>query len=360
MALEQINPQALRAFTGKVSGSVTGGLNCALTLVGDQLGLYKALAKTGPCTSQTLADATNLSERWVREWLYQQSCIEQIDYDEAADSFSLAPEAEAVLATPEHPAYLGGMFQSVVAMFETVGDLPDSFRTGVGQSYDDKGESCACGIERMSRKFQESHLVPDLLPKLDGVIEKLTAGAHVADVGCGAATSTVAMAAAFPNSEFTGYDISLHALNRARQNVDAVGAKNIHLHNPIDHPLPEDGSLDLITTFAVIHDSTHPEALIDAIKRSLKPDGVWLCADVQGKPTFGENKRENPIATLAYSFSVLVCMSAGLSVAGGAGLGTLGFHEQKAQEMSAAAGFTRFRTIPFEGDVFNAFYEIRP
>jgi ubiquinone/menaquinone biosynthesis C-methylase UbiE len=359
MALDQVNPDLLRAFTGKVSGSVTGGLNCALTLVGDQLGLYQALAKTGPCTSQMLADASNLSERWVREWLYQQSCIEQIDYDEAADSFSLSPEAEAVLATPDHPAYLGGMFQSVVAMFETLGDLPDSFRSGVGQSYDDKGESCACGIERMSRKFQESYLVPALLPKLDGMIEKLTAGALVADVGCGAATSTVAMAEAFPKSEFTGYDISLHALNRARHNVDATGAKNIRLHNPIDHPLPEDGSLDLITTFDVIHDSTHPEALIDAIKRSLKPDGIWLCADVQGKPTFAENKRDNPIATLAYSFSVLVCMSAGLSVAGGAGLGTLGFHEQKAKEMSASAGFTRFRTIPFEGDVFNAFYEIR-
>lgn len=360
MALNQVNPEALRSFAGKVSGSVTGGLNCALTLVGDQLGLYKALATSGPCTSQTLADVTSLSERWVREWLYQQSCIEQIDYDEASDCFSLSAEAEAVLATPDHPAYLGGMFHSVVAMFETVADLPDCFRTGVGQSFDDKGESCACGIERMSRKFQESHLVPTLLPKLDGILEKLEAGAQVADVGCGAATSTVAMAKAFPNSTFTGYDISLHALGRARHNVDAARASNVHLHNPIDHPLPEDGSLDLITTFDVIHDSTHPEALIAAIKRSLKPDGIWLCADVQGKPTFAENKRDNPIATLAYSFSVLVCMSAGLSVKGGAGLGTLGFHEQKAKEMSAEAGFTRFRTVPFEGDVFNAFYEIRP
>tara|TARA_R110002072_G_scaffold1780_5_gene14672 strand:- start:18805 stop:19887 length:1083 start_codon:yes stop_codon:yes gene_type:complete len=360
MALDQINPNALRAFTGKVSGSVTGGLNCALTLVGDQLGLYQALAKVGPCNSQELADATSLSERWVREWLYQQSCIEQVDYDDASDRFSLSPEAEAVLATPDHPAYLGGMFHSVVAMFETLGDLPESFRTGVGQSYDDKGESCACGIERMSRKFQESYLVPALLPRLDGLVEKLASGAVVADVGCGAATSTVAMANAFPNSKFTGYDISLHALDRARHNIDGAGLKNIHLHNPIDHPLPEDGSLDLITTFDVIHDTTHPEALIDAIKRSLKPDGTWLCADVQGRPTFSENKSDNPIATLAYSFSVLVCMSAGLSVEGGAGLGTLGFHEQKAQEMSAAAGFSRFRRIPFDGDVFNAFYEIRP
>ena len=360
LAADQINPDALRAFTGKVSGSVTGGLNCALTLIGDQLGLYRALAESGPLDSEGLADKTRLSERWVREWLYQQACIGQVEYDEADDTFSLTPEAIAVLATPDHPAYLGGMFHSVVAMFETVDDLPDCFRTGVGQSYDDKGESCACGIERMSRKFQANHLVPDLLPKLDGLVDKLNAGARVADVGCGAANSTIAMAKAFPNSEFIGYDISLHALNRARRNIDEARLKNVRLHNPVDAPLPEDGSLDLVTTFDVVHDSTHPDMLIDAIHKSLKPDGTWLCADIQGLPTFAENKAQNPIATLAYSFSVMVCMSAGLSVPGGAGLGTLGFHEQKAREMSAAAGFTRFTTIPFEGDVFNAFYEIRP
>lgn len=160
----------------------------------------------------------------------------------------------------------------------------------------------------MSRKFQESHLVPRSLPRLDGIVEKLESSVHVADVGCGATTPTVTMANAFPNSRFSGSDISLHALNRARLNVDAVGAKNTHLHNAIDHPLPEDGSLDLVTTFDVIHDSTHPEGLIDAIRRSLKPDGICLCADIQGKLTFAENKSDRPIATIAYSFSVLVCM----------------------------------------------------
>lgn len=358
--MSEINHDALRAFSGKVSASVTGGLNCALTLVGDQLGLYQALAANGPSDSAALAEKTNLSERWVREWLYQQACIGQVDYHEADGTFSLSPEATAVLATPDHPAYLGGMFHSVVAMFETVGDLPDCFRTGLGQSFDDKGEACACGIERMSRKFQANHLVPDLLPSLDGMVEKLQAGARVADVGCGGANSTIAMAKAFPNSEFIGYDISMHALNRARHNIAEAQVKNVRLHNPIDSPLPEDGSMDFITTFDVIHDSTHPDNLIEAIRRSLKDDGTWLCADIQGRPTFEENMKENPIATLAYSFSVMVCMSAGLSVPGGAGLGTLGFHEQKAREMSAAAGFTRFREIPFEGDVFNAFFEIRP
>jgi ubiquinone/menaquinone biosynthesis C-methylase UbiE len=358
--MSEQNPDALRAFSGQVSASITGGLNCALTLIGDQLGLYKALAEFGPLDSTGLADKTKLSERWVREWLYQQTCMKQIEYSEADNSFFLTREGKAVLANEKHPAYLGGMFQSVVAIYDTVEHLPDCFRTGIGQSFDDKGESCACGIERMSKRFQTDHLVPDLLPQMAGMVEKLKAGVKVADVGCGGATSTIQMAKAFPESEFLGYDISMHALNRARNNINAAGVKNVTLHNPIDHPLPNDGSFDLITTFDVIHDSTHPEQLIEAIRQSLKQDGAWLCADVKGMPTFAENLKDNPMATLAYSFSVLVCMSAGLSTADGAGLGTLGFHEEKARAMTTEAGFTRFTTIPFEGDIFNAFYEIKP
>lgn len=356
----RVDKDKLQAFSGKVSANVLGGLNCALTFVGEQLGLYQALAEMGATDSHQLAEKTRLSERWVREWLYQQACAHQVDYNEDDETFSLSPEAALVLATPDHPFYLGGMLQSVVAMYETVGDLPESFRTGVGQSYDDKGEACACGVERMSKKFQSTHLVPELLPRLDGVVGKLEAGARVADVGCGAATSTIAMGQAFPNSEFVGYDISMNALGRARHNIASADVSNVHLHNPIDNPLPEDGSLDFITTFDVVHDSTHPAQLIRAIRRSLKPDGTWLCADIKGRSSFAENLRDNPMAPMAYSFSVLVCMSAGLSVPDGAGLGTLGFHETKAREMTAEEGFTRFGVIEYERDVFNSFYEIRP
>ena len=350
----------VQEFAGAVSQSVVGGLNCALTLLGDQLGLYKALAASGPQGSEALADATGLSERWVREWLYQQACIGQVAYDERQNQFYLTDAAACVLANTEHPAYLGGMFQSVMAIFETVDQLPDSFRTGMGRSFDDKGENCACGIERMSRKFQADHLVPDLLPLMDGMVERLSAGARVGDVGCGGAISTIAMAKAFPASHFIGYDISEHALDRARGNLAEAGVDNIKLNNPLHDPLPEDASLDFITTFDVVHDSTHPESLISAIRKSLKDSGVWLCADVKGLPTFADNLRDNPMAALAYSFSVTVCMSAGLSTPDGAGLGTLGFHEQKAREMSGDLGFTRFDVLPFEGDVFNAFYDIRP
>ena len=355
-----VDRKALVRFTKMVSGSAQQSMNCALTLIGIDLGLFAGLAALGSTTSVTLAEHTELSERWVREWLYQQACARQIDYDAQTDRFSLSPEAGVVFLDEDHPAYLGGMLQSVVALRDTFEQLPENFRTGIGQSYEARGEACACGVERMSRQYQTHSLVPKLLPRLDGVVERLESGIRVADVGCGSATATIAMADAFPRSEFVGFETSRIAIRRANMAVARAGVSNVRVADATHDPLPEDGSFGFVTTFDVVHDATHPIELIQAIRASLTTEGTWFCADVQGRPTFAENLADNPIAPMAYCFSLLVCMSAALSVPGGAGLGTLGFHEQRAREMTAASGFTRFRRIDIEGDNFNAFYEIRP
>ena len=360
MTVPELDPEKVQHYAGLVAASAQQSMNCALSFVGEQLGLYSALKEIGPATSDALAENTGLSERWVREWLYQQACAGQIEYDESSDAFHLTPEAIVVLVDDSHPGYLAGIYESVVALYDTVDTLPESFRSGIGESYEAKGEACACGVERMSRQFQTNQLVPNLLPMLDGVVDRLNEGIKVADVGCGSATSTVMMAQAFPGSQFFGYDNSRAAIKRATEKVNQSGVTNVQILDPTHAPLPEDESFDFITTFDVVHDSTHPAELISAIKKSLTPDGTWLCADVKGMPSFAENMKSNPIAPLAYCFSVMVCMSAALSVPGGAGLGTLGFHEQKAREMTAAAGFSRFTSIDYEGDIFNAFYEIRP
>lgn len=355
-----LDPAKLEQYQMMVAGTAQQGMHCALSFVGDRLGLYRALRDISPATSVELADETGLHERWVREWLYQQACSGLIEYVEEKDAFALAPEAAAVLVDQDHTSYLAGMFESVVALYSGVDHLPESFRTGIGQSYESRGEACACGIHRMSQQFQRHQLVENLLPMLDGVVEKLDAGVRVADVGCGTATSTIAMAQAFPRSRFVGYDNSRAAIKHATRAVAESGVDNVEICDPTHDPLPEDGSFAFITTFDVIHDSTHPADLIGTIRKSLLADGTWLCADIKGKPTFAENLKENPIAPIGYAFSLLICMSAALSLPGGAGLGTMGFHEQKARDMTAAGGFSRFRPIEYEGDIFNAYYEIRP
>ena len=167
------------------------------------------------------------------------------------------------------------------------------------------------------------------------------------------------LAETYPSSHFTGYDISQHALDRAKGKLEDSGLKNADFHDPRFVPLPSDQSLDLVTTFDCIHDMSHPQDVIAAIRAALRPDGTWLLVDIKARETFEENALKNPMASLMYGISVLSCMSSALSEEGGAGLGTLGLPESKAREMAEAAGFTRFRKLDVDHSV-NAFYEIRP
>jgi ubiquinone/menaquinone biosynthesis C-methylase UbiE len=167
------------------------------------------------------------------------------------------------------------------------------------------------------------------------------------------------MAQAFPKSSVTGYDISRYALDRAHEKKTVDATDNVHFVDPKVSPLPNDESLDIVTAFDCIHDMTHPQDVMQAIRRSLKPDGIWLLVDIKALDTFGENMAKNPMASLMYGISVMSCMSSAMSAPGGAGLGTLGLPESKARSMAAAAGFTRFRKLDIEHSL-NAFYEVRP
>jgi SAM-dependent methyltransferase len=202
-------------------------------------------------------------------------------------------------------------------------------------------------------------LVPVALPQLDGVAEKLGAGGAVADIGCGTGVALIEMAKAFPGARFHGYDISEHALAHAERYRRESGLGNITFHDARREPLPEDGRFDLVTAFDCLHDMTHPADVMRAVRRSIKPDGTWLIVDINARPSFEENLQSNPMAAMMYGFSVLSCLSSSLSHPGGAGLGTLGFSEPVAREMTAAAGFTRFRRHDF-GNPVNAYYEVRP
>jgi 2-polyprenyl-3-methyl-5-hydroxy-6-metoxy-1,4-benzoquinol methylase len=342
----------------QVFGLIGGAVISAMIYLGDRLGLYRALQGAEPLTSEELARKTGLHERWVREWLQGQAAARLLDYL-GEGRFALSPEAALVLADEQSPLFLAGGFCALPQQMAVVERLPESFRSGVGLPYDAFGPEGARGIERLLAPWFRTQLVPVALPKLEGVMAKLRAGAKVADVGCGAGVALIEMAKVYPQSAFHGYDISRYALARAEANKAQAGVHNVTFHDAASDALPGDASFDFITTFDCIHDMTHPEVVIRAIRQAIQPQGTWLIADVHGQATFEENLTANPLAPLMYGFSVLGCMSSALSEPGGAGLGTLGFPEPVARRMVTEAGFTRFHTHDFENPI-NAYYEVRP
>jgi 2-polyprenyl-3-methyl-5-hydroxy-6-metoxy-1,4-benzoquinol methylase len=360
----ELDPDRLKLFSYQVFTKLEGAVTAGMIHLGDRLGLYRALAAAElPLSSAELASSCALHERWVREWAYNQAAARLIELDtggpDGAERFSLTAEAAAVLAMSDHPAFGMGMFHRLPQTMQALEHVRDSFHTGIGHDYDSHGPEGAVGIERSFEPWNRANLLPVVLPALDGVVDRLRSGARVADIGCGAGGAVLLMAAAFPASTFVGYDISQHALARARERLAEQGATNVEFHDPRVVPLADDGSVDLVTTFDCIHDMTHPQEVIAAIRRAISPDGVWLLVDIKALDSFEENARKNPMASLMYGISVLSCMSSAMSHPDGAGLGTLGLSEQRAREMAAEAGFTRFRRLDVDHSV-NAFYEIRP
>ncbi len=352
------DPERLKEYAKHVFGLLNGAVTSALVYLGDELGLYRALAEQGPATPAELAARTGLSERWVREWLYNQGAARVLESDPDG-RFAISPEGRAVLADERHPAFGAGMFSQLPKTLAVVEQLREAFRTGVGLPYDAIGAEGARGIERGFAPWVRNFLVSAGVRAIPGMRERLEAGARVADVGCGAGAALLELARAFPKAELHGYELSRFALARAAENRTKAGASNVHFHDVREELLPEDGRFALVMTFDCLHDMTQPQRTLAAIRRSLADDGVLWIADIKALPTYAENVAKNPMASLMYGFSVLTCMSSALSEPGGAGLGTLGFHEQCAREMTAAAGFTRFERLDIEHAV-NAFYAARP
>lgn len=354
----EIDHQSIREFAKHVFGMLSGLVTSGMIYLGHHLGLYKALEAAGVVNSSELARATGLHERWVREWLCAQAAAQLVDY-EGDGRFALSPVAALVLANEHSPAFAAGAFSALPQQMAVLEHLLEAFSTGIGFPYDAFGPEGAGGVEGMLAPWFRTMLVPLALPRLEGVVAKLEAGAKVADVGCGTGVALIEIAKAYPRCELHGYEISAHALARAEDNKRQAGVTNVTFHEATRDPLPEDGSFDFVTTFDCIHDMTHPDAVMGAIRRALKPDGTWLIADINAKPTFEENLAKNPMAAMMYGFSVLSCMSSSLSHPEGAGLGTLGFSEPVARKMTTDAGFTRFSRHDFDNPV-NAYYEVRP
>jgi SAM-dependent methyltransferase len=349
-----IDPQKLEQLMGRMVGDVGAAAGAALILLGDELGLYKALAAAGPSTSAELASRTGCAERYVREWLAQQAASGYVEYDASSGRYSMTPEQAAVLADENGPAFIPGAFEMVFAMVRDEPMLKDAFRSGAGVGWHQHDASLFRSVERFFRPGYAAHLLSEWIPALDGMEAKLRAGAKVGDVGCGHGVTTIMMARAFPASKFIGYDYHRESIERARQLARESGVDNASFEIAMAKDFPG-ADYDLIAFFDCLHDMGDPVGAATHVRKSLKRDGIFMLVEPRAGDRLEENL--NPVGRIFYAASTMFCTPAALSQEVGLALGAQA-GEKRMREIAKAAGFTRFRRAA--ETPFNAIFEIRP
>ena len=350
----ELNEEKLNEFLGKMVTEMGAAANGALIVMGDKLGLYKALAANGPMTSEQLAEKTATTERYVREWLSAQAASEYIDFDTESEKFSMTPEQTAVFGDEESPVLMTGAFYGIASMYIDEPKIEHAFRSGEGVSWGDHDGCLFCGTEKFFRPSYKANLVSAWIPALDGVEEKLKKGAHVADVGCGHGVSTVVMAQAFPNSEFIGYDFHDESLEHATALAKAEGVNNISFKMASAKTFPVNG-YDLVTFFDCLHDMGDPVGACAHVVKALKPDGTCMIVEPFANDTLQENL--NPVGRAFYAFSTMICTPSSISQEVGLGLGAQA-GEKRLKDVVMSGGFSRFRRAA--ETPFNLILEARP
>ena len=350
-----VDETKLHAFMGKMVGDMGAAVSGALVVLGDHLGLYKALAAHGPANSVDLARATKLNERLIREWLAAQAAAEYISYDAATGKFSLSPEQAMVFADEDSPVFMAGGFELLAAVFKDEPKVMKAFQSGLGLGWHEHDVCLFRATERFFRPGYNANLVSNWIPALDGVEAKLKAGAKVADVGCGHGASTVLMAQAYPDSRFTGFDYHGPSIARAQEvSAEAGLSERAQFQTASAQDFPGEG-FDLVCIFDALHDMGDPVGAADHIRRSLKPDGTWLLVEPFAHDDLADNL--NPIGRMFYGASTMVCTPASQSQDVGLALGAQA-GEARLRKVAEAAGFTRFRRAT--ETPFNMVFEVRP
>jgi SAM-dependent methyltransferase len=355
MSTTEIDGAKLEQFVFRAVEEVGATLNTALVVMGDRLGLYKALDGAGGLTSAELAERTGTAERYVREWLNGQAAGGYVEYDPDSGRYTLPPEHAIALAQPDSPAYLPGFFQIALGSVSDSHHIVDVAREGDGFGWGEHTHDVHEGCERFFRTGYNTHLIDSWLPALDGVGEKLERGGRVADVGCGHGASTILMAKAFPNSTFVGTDYHDGSIATARERAAEAGVADRVRFEATPAAAYGGSSYDLVTMFDCLHDMGDPVGAAQHVRETIAPDGTWMIVE----PAAGDRIEDNlnPVGRAYYGFSTLLCTPASLSQEVGLALGAQA-GEARIRDVAIAGGFTRFRRAA--ETPFNIVYEARP
>ncbi|HEY1449039.1 MAG TPA: class I SAM-dependent methyltransferase [Caulobacteraceae bacterium] len=337
--MAQLDENKLHDFVGKMLGDLGGAFSVPTVRLGLRLGLFDALHSGGPATAGELAKrAGGLAERYVREWSLAQAASGYVDYDPAKETFALSPEQAMVFAVKDSPVYMAGAFEVAAAMIEGEAKVERSFRTGEGVRWGDTAGCLFCATGAFFRPGYVNNIVQDWVPALDGVEDKLKAGAKVADVGCGVGFSTLLMAEAYPNSQFVGYDFHEPSVEEARRHAGAHNlGDRVRFEVAKAKDIAETG-YDLVTFFDCLHDMGDPRGCARHMRRILKDDGTWMIVE----PIAGDKPADNmnPVGRLCYNASTMICVPTSLDQEVGEGLGAQAGQARLA-EVIRDGGFTR-------------------
>jgi len=341
-------PSKADRFSEKLLEDMGAAMRAPLSYLGDRLGIFKAMASSGPVTSAQLAQKTGLHPRYMRAWLEAMTAAEYVEYHPADKKFLLPPEHAAVLADEESPQFMGGGLQGMVPSVLVTPKLEDAFRTGKGLSYSDFIPEAYASMARWSAPGFKHQLVQKWIPAMPHVEKRLREGGTAADVGCGQGLASIMLAKGFPQSRFWGYDLHAPSIDLARASAAAAGLADRVTFEVVDGARLPARKFDLITTFDVLHDSADPETIVRSARSALAPDGTYLVSEPSLSPNLEENI--NSMGRMFYAAALIYCMSVSLGQ-GGPGIGS-DVNPAMVERWGKAGGFSRIRELPVDGGAF--------
>src|SRR4051794_12091904 len=354
-ATATIDQARLEAFMGQFVQDMGAAATAPLVVLGDKLGLYKAMADSEPVTPAELAERTGCRERYVREWLCQQAASGYVSYDPGERTFRLPPEQALALADEESPVFIPGASQLLAAMIKDEPHIAERFRSGDGFGWHEHDHDLFEGTERFFRPGYLANLVESWLPSLTGVVDKLDAGARVADIGCGHGASTVLMALAYPASTFVGSDYHDGSVQAARRAVERAGVADRVTFEVASAKGFGGGPYDLVCVFDALHDMGDPVGAARHVRSQLAGDGTWMVVEPFAGDALEDNL--NPVGRVFYAGSTMLCTPASLSQEVGLALGAQA-GEKRLAEVLNQGGFSRVRRAA--ETPFNLVLEARP